>query len=121
MMLLYNFDRNTYFENPNKEYFMKLKDIKWNKNAKKLFKKIDKIKSAFQRTCSGEIFDENPDDGYPFSSGFDADVWRCWIFLAGCSAVNNNRDTIIAEDVVCACRTYFKLRSEEHTSELQSH
>jgi|UPI0006CF9E30 hypothetical protein len=107
--LLNEFDMDIYFENPDKEYFMKLKALKWDKKAKKLFNKIDKYHDKFRQTCIEEVFDENPDDGYPIMWGFGADVWRCWIFLSGCSAVNNDREVMVVDDVVCACKTYFKL------------
>lgn len=110
MKLLNDFDMDISFENPDKEYFIKLKNLKWDKKAKMIFNKIDKVRLDFETTCIEEVFDENPDDGYPISMGsFDSDVWRCWIFLSGCSAVNNDREVMVVDDVVCACKTYFKL------------
>lgn len=110
MKLLNDFDTDISFENPDKEYFMKLKALKWDKKAKKLFNIIYKIYKNFTITCIHDVFDENPDDGYPISMGsFDSNVWRCWIFLSGCSAVNNDREVMVVDDVVCACKTYFKL------------
>ncbi|WP_157082432.1 hypothetical protein, partial [Methanobrevibacter cuticularis] len=39
MILLDNFDKNIDFNYPNKDYFVKLKNLKWNKEAKKLLNK----------------------------------------------------------------------------------
>jgi hypothetical protein len=34
--------------------------------------------------------------------------WKVLIFLSGCSAVNNGRDVMGFDDVICATETYFK-------------
>lgn len=43
MVLLYDFDRDIPFNPPSKDYFLKLKNLKWNKKAKKLLDKILKF------------------------------------------------------------------------------
>ncbi|KZX14754.1 hypothetical protein MBCUT_19470 [Methanobrevibacter cuticularis] len=110
MILLDNFDKNIDFNYPNKDYFVKLKNLKWNKEAKKLLNKIDKIYGKYASTCTDEVFDENPDDGYPILFGiFLSMSWKSLILLTGCSAVNDGRDVMGFDDVVCAFQTYFKL------------
>ncbi|KZX15139.1 hypothetical protein MBCUT_16990 [Methanobrevibacter cuticularis] len=110
MILLDNFDKNIDFNYPNKDYFVKLKNLKWNKEAKKLLNKIENVYNSYRKTYSDEVFDENPDDGYPFTMGsFAAVSWKSLILLTGCSAVNNGKDVMGFDDVVCAFQTYFKL------------
>jgi hypothetical protein len=110
MSLLNNFDKDISFNNPDKEYFMKLKELKFDKNAKKLLSKIYKIYDKYRKTYSDEVFDEDPDAGYPSTMGhFIGNSWKALIFLCGCSAVSNGRDVVIFDDVICAFKTYFKL------------
>ena len=110
MVLLNDFDENIDFDEPDKEYFIKLKNLKWDKGAKKLFKILEKIFDQYSGTSSDEVFDENPDEGYPLLMGiFAASSWSTLIFLCGCSAVNHGRSTMVFEDVICAFKTYFKL------------
>ena len=110
IMLLDDFDNDVNFIGPDKEFFIKLKDLKWDEEAKKLFNKIYKVYDKFEDTCSDEVFDENPDAGYPARMGlFIGTSWKTFIFLSGCSAVHNNREIMNLEDVICAFKTYFKL------------
>lgn len=110
MSLLNNFDKDISFNDPDKEYFMKLKELKFDKNAKKLLSKIYKIYDKYRKTYSDEVFDEDPDAGYPSTMGhFIGNSWKALVFLCGCSAVVNDRDVVIFGDVICAFKTYFKL------------
>ncbi|MDR3063353.1 MAG: hypothetical protein LBU40_04340 [Methanobrevibacter sp.] len=59
IMLLNSFNENIAFIGHDKEYFIKLKNLKWDKEAKNLLKKIYKIYSKFESICSDEIFNEN--------------------------------------------------------------
>lgn len=55
MVLLNNFDKDTGINGPDKEYFMKLKELKFDKNAKKLLSKIYKIYDKYRKTYSDEV------------------------------------------------------------------
>lgn len=109
MVLLYDFDRDIPFNPPSKDYFVKLKNLKWNKKAKKLLDKIFKIFQKFESTISQEINLEDPSTKYSDAYKILFLTAPSLIFLSGCSAVNNGRDIMDFDDVICACRTYFKL------------
>ncbi|MDP2836307.1 MAG: hypothetical protein Q8N97_04935 [Methanobacteriaceae archaeon] len=92
---------------PTTEYFQKLKKLKWqNKDSKILYIKL----TEFTIEIKKYILD------YP-----DLDQVLGWITtyavmenffiinLAGCSAVNDDRSEVMAEDVVKAYKTFFKL------------
>jgi hypothetical protein len=110
MVLFDDFDKDVEVNGPDKEYFMKLKELEFDKNAKKLLSKIYKIYDKYEETYSDEVFDDDPDGGYPSTMGFFIGISRkALIFLCGCSAVSNGRDVVVFEDVICAYKTYFKL------------
>lgn len=110
MILLNDFDKDVEINGPDKEYFMKLKKLKFDKNAKKLLSKIYKIYDKYGKTYSDDVFDYNPDAGYPSTMGiFIGASWKALIFLCCCSAVKNNRDVVVFDDVICAFKIYFKL------------
>ncbi len=98
MSLLDNFDKPVNFQPPDEEFYKKLKDIKWDKTAKKLYGKIHRIyrNIAVVRWVSD-------------SSTFGNGEHRLLTFLAACNAVNQGRDKISSEDVVVAHKTYLKL------------
>ncbi|MBZ9570225.1 hypothetical protein KQY27_01520 [Methanobrevibacter sp. TMH8] len=110
MVLLDDFDKDIIFNGPDKEYFIRLKGLEFDKNAKKLLNKIDKIYNKYMTTNSDEVFDENPNAGYPSAIGIFIGVSdKALVFLCCCSAVVNNRAVVILDDVICAFKTYFKL------------
>ncbi|MEN4017399.1 MAG: hypothetical protein PQ975_02195 [Methanobacterium sp.] len=98
MSLLDDFDKPKDYPAPDEEFYQKLKKIKWDKQGKKLFKKIDRIRGdiGVVRWVS---------DSSTFETGENYSL----TFLAACNAVNHTRDKILAEDVVVAYKTYLKL------------
>jgi hypothetical protein len=110
MVLFDDFGEDVEVNGPDKEYFMKLKELEFDKNAKKLLSKIYKIYDKYRKTYSDEVFDDDPDGGYPSTMGFFLGASnQALIFLCSCSAVSNGRDVVIFDDVICAYKTYFKL------------
>ena len=69
----------------------------------------------FDKVCFfkiDEILSENPNMSYPVIVGtFFAATLGTLILLSGCSAVNNGREVMNSDDVICAFNTYFKLLS----------
>lgn len=98
MSLLDDFDKSINFQPPDEEFYKKLKDIKWDKTAKKLFGKIDRIRGDIANVRWGTK-----------SSTFGNGENFTLIFLAACNAVNQSRDKIVSEEVVLAYKTYLKL------------
>ena len=98
MSLLDNFDKFGEFQKPDKEFYQKLKKIKWNKTGKKLFWKLYDIRGAINLRRWGTETDV-------FESGENFAL----TFLAACNAVHNDRDKMLKEDVVRAYKTYLKL------------
>ncbi len=99
MSLLDDFDKPGDFEKPDKEFYQKLKKIKWEKPGQKLYKKLSKLKFKIQLV----IF--RTSDPTTFESGENFAL----TFLAACNSVNHNRDTILKEDMIIAYKTYLKL------------
>lgn len=97
MSLLDNFDKPINYQLPNEEFYQKLRTIKWDKQAKKLHKKIYDI-----------LYHLN-DVRWGGSSTFSNGENFALTFLAACNAVNQGRNKILPEDVVVAHRTYLKL------------
>ncbi|MEN6592046.1 MAG: hypothetical protein ABFC12_02230 [Methanobacterium sp.] len=88
---------------PTPEYFQKLRKVRWDKKAKKLYEKL----TALMRETMELVLD------YPTLIEWDA-TYRSTedLFihlLTGCSAVNDGRVEIEAEDVIRAYKTFFKL------------
>lgn len=98
MSLLDDFDKPINFQPPDEEFYKKLKDVKWDKTAKKLFGKIDRLRGHI-----GVV--KWVSDSSTFGTGENYSL----TFLAACSAVNNGRNKILTEDVVVAYKTYLKL------------
>ncbi len=98
MCTLGNFDKPISFQSPDEEFYKKLKKIKWDKQAKKLFGKIRNIRYHIKDVRWGGK-----------SSTFDTTEYFAIIFLATCNAVNQGRNKILPEDVVVAHKTYFNL------------
>lgn len=99
MSLLDDFDKPGDFEKPDKEFYQKLKGIKWEKTGKKLYKKLSNLKFKIQLV----IF--RTSDPTTFESGENFAL----TFLAACNSVNHDRDIILKEDMIIAYKTYLKL------------
>jgi len=114
---------------PLEEFFTKLKEVKWeNKKVNKFFKKLSKIRADLLYEKRRSKFYSNPT--FPplhrvtwiiyatiFPRGntdspyfdFQATEDAFLLFLAGCSAVNDNRIKINENDVIKAYKIYHKL------------
>lgn len=104
MALLDDFDKPVNFQAPDEEFYKKLKDIKWDKEGRKLHKKIYDI-----------LYHLNDVRWGGKSSTFSNGENFALTFLAACNAVNQGRNKILSEDVVVAYRTYFKLLNTDIT------
>ncbi|WP_414470435.1 hypothetical protein [Methanobacterium sp. ACI-7] len=104
MALLDDFDKPISFQPPDEEFYKKLKDIKWDKQAKKLFGKIDRLRGQIATVRWGST-----------SSTFGTTENFALTFLAACNVVNQNRNKILNEDVIVAYRTYLKLLDTDIT------
>lgn len=104
MSLLDNFDRHREFEKPDKEFYQKLRKIKWDKTGKKLSGELGSIRIAIRVNKWGTGTDV-------FGSGENFAL----TFLAACNAVNHGRNKILPEDVVMAYNTYLKLLNTDIT------
>ncbi|MBI5679835.1 MAG: hypothetical protein HZC47_02935 [Methanobacterium sp.] len=94
------FDEVTETPEPTAEYFQKLGKVKWkDKKTKKLLGKTIRL--------YGSIHTEKW--GIREGGNLTVSEEKFLLLLAGCSAVNNNRDKINMEDIIIAYRTYFKL------------
>ena len=98
MSLLDNFDKPLNFQPPDEEFYKKLKNIKWDKTAKKLFGKIHRI---YRNIAVVKWVSD--------SSTFGNGEHHLLVFLAACNAVNQGRNKILPEDVVVANRAHLKL------------
>ncbi len=103
MSLLSNFDRPVDFQPPDEEFYKKLKSIEWDKEGKKLHKKIYDI-----------LYHLN-DVRFEGSATFSNGEYFAMTFLAACSAVKHNRDKILPEDVVMGYKTFLKLLNTDIT------
>jgi hypothetical protein len=98
MSLLDDFDEPVNFQPPDKNFYQKLKKIKWNNGGKKLFWKLYDIRGAINLRRWGTETDV-------FESGENFAL----TFLAACNAVHQDRDKMLEDDVVRAYKTYLKL------------
>ena len=98
MSSLNNFNTVNEYKAPDEEFYKKLKQIKWDKTGKKLFKGMSDLKFEI----SFEIFRSGFSS---FGTGEDFAL----TFLAACNAVNQSRNKILPEDMVIAYKTYLKL------------
>ena len=98
MSLLDDFDKPVNFKTPDEEFYKKLKNIKWDKQGKKLYKKILVIIRDIALVRWGTK-----------SSTFGNGEHRLLTFLAACNAVNQGRNKILPEDVIVAHKTHLKL------------
>ena len=104
MSLLDDFDKPGGFEKPDKEFYQKLKKIKWDKMGKKLFYRLSNILTAIQ-------VDKWGTDSSTFGTGENFAL----TFLAACNAVNQCRNKILPEDMIKAYKTYLKLLDTDIT------
>ncbi|WP_424355476.1 hypothetical protein [Methanobacterium sp. MBAC-LM] len=98
MSLLDDFDKPVNFQPPDEDFYKKLKDIEWDKQGKKLYKKILVIIRDITLVRWGTK-----------SSTFGNGEHRLLTFLAACNAINQGKDKILAEDVVVAHKAHLKL------------
>jgi len=98
MSLLNDFDKSVNFQSPDEEFYNKLKDVKWDKTAKKLFGKIDRLRGNIATVRWGST-----------SSTFGTTENFALTFLAACNAIHHNRDRMLKEDIIVAYKTYLKL------------
>ena|GEM_PF-6126844 len=93
------FDEVSDVPKPTKEYIQKLKQIKWaSEESKNFFKKIRHVMMYISLT----VFSSLP-------MRFTGTEMFFNVLLAGCNAVNDDRDMITKEDMVIAYGTYLKL------------
>ncbi len=97
------FDEVLEVPEPTNEFFIKLKNAKWNdKKTKKFFDKLRRIRSdAIQYILWSDFSVRH--------SKFLATESYFLLFLSDCSAVNNDNDKIEQKNIIIAYKTYFKL------------
>lgn len=98
IFLLENFDKNIPTPEPNAQFFKNLSKLKWEKNGKKLFKKLDDL--AYVR-----LYNKWPESNVSFNVSERALIR----FLSGCSAVLNGHKQIKTNDILHGHETYLKL------------
>jgi hypothetical protein len=87
------------YEVPDEGYYRKLKQMKWDTQGKRLFKKLEDMR--------GKVMVDR--DWGSASSTFQTGEMFMLGFLAACNAVNHQRNSMLPEDVIIAYKTYFKL------------
>jgi len=88
---------------PTPEYFQKLRKVRWDKKAKKLYEKLTRLMLETQ-----DLVCEHT--GFTVWNSYYAPTEDVFIqVLSACSAVNDGRVEIEAEDVIRAYKTFFKL------------
>ncbi|KAF5067442.1 hypothetical protein DSECCO2_253100 [anaerobic digester metagenome] len=98
MVLLDDFDSSVGFHPPDEDFYRKLKNIKWDKNAKKLYGGILRIIRDITLVKWGT-------NSSTFGSGENFTL----TFLAACNAVVHGRNKILPEDVSISHKTHLKL------------
>lgn len=100
------FDKTLNIPKPTEQFFKRLKKLRWkDKSTKKLFKKLSDLRTY----AAYGIF-----KGVQFINLLATED-DFILFLAGCSSVNNDREFIDENDVICAYKTYFKLLKTDIT------
>lgn len=84
------------------DFFKGLKNVKWNKNASKLFEKLFSIQFDVISLIITDVFS---DIRVKILDGYRSTL----TLLVACTAVKNNREKMEYEDVICAFRTFYKL------------
>jgi hypothetical protein len=87
------------YEVPDEGYYRKLKQMKWDTQGKRLFKKLEDMR--------GKVMVDR--DWGSASSTFQTGEMFMLGFLAACNALNHKRNSMLPEDVIISYNTYFKL------------
>ena len=97
------FDEVEEVPEPTAEFFQKLKETRMtSEQTKELEQKIGLVLMHIGGEILGMGFEDSFEDYWPTMSLFNQ-------FLAGCSAVQYDREEIMDEDIIRAYRTFFKL------------
>lgn len=100
---LENFDKISVVPRFTEEFFIKLKNVKWQDNeTRSFYRKLNELRNHFKIEIFGVSY-------IVFHSRFSTTENVFLLFLAGSSAVNNGREFINKEDLVRAYKAYFKL------------
>ncbi|NYB27175.1 MAG: hypothetical protein HVN34_07580 [Methanobacteriaceae archaeon] len=101
-----NFDKISDWPQPTVEFFKKLKEISWeNKDIKTFSNRLGLLKVNMTVTSFG----------LPKYAHFSTIEKKLIELIAGCNAVNDNRDCINKEDIVIGYKTYLKLLNTDVT------
>jgi hypothetical protein len=110
MFDLDNFDKINKIPEINEEFFLKLKELKWQDNeSEEIYKNLTDSMFFVSETIFGSGFFGGTPGGFAGTEMFFT------LFLAGCSAINRRRDEINQFDIVRAYKTYFKLLKTDIT------
>ncbi|KZX12929.1 hypothetical protein [Methanobrevibacter curvatus] len=102
MVLLNEFDKDIHLDTMDVDFFRSLDAVRWNKDAKKLFKKMVWVLLDIPGLIIATLFSDIISDIFS--------TYRTTLtVLVTCSAVKNNRNIMEYEDVICAFKTFFKL------------
>ncbi|MBU4534239.1 MAG: hypothetical protein KKF16_00040 [Euryarchaeota archaeon] len=100
------FDETLNVPKTDKEYLIALKNLRWkNSDTTKLLKKLNYVKSLIGQNRFR----------LTYQIGIQRAEDKFMLFIAGCSAVNNERNEISEDDVIKAYQTYFKLINTDIT------
>ena len=103
------FDEVEEVPEPTAEFFKKLKETRMiREQTKELEQKIKLVLMHVEGEIFGMNFGDSDDDYWPTMSLFIQ-------FLAGCSAVQHNREEIMDEDIIRAYKTFFKIMKTDVT------
>ena len=100
-----NFDETIDVPQPSADFLKKLKNVQYGHSTKKFSKKLLHLKDQYEFTSFG--LPKYVHLGL-IEEGFIE-------LMAGCSAVNNNRNHITKEDIVIGYKTYIKLLNSDVT------
>ncbi|MDO9043723.1 MAG: hypothetical protein Q7U35_00265 [Methanobacteriaceae archaeon] len=110
MFDLDNFDKIKKTPEINEQFFLKLKELKWQDNeSEEIYKNLTDSMFFVSETIFGSGFFGGTPGGFTGTEMFFT------LFLAGCSAINRGRDEINQFDIVRAYKTYFKLLKTDIT------
>jgi len=102
MVLLDDFDMDISFNPVAEDFFRGLDCVEWNKDAKKLFKKMVSLQLDIAGLVIATLFSDILGDVF-------ATYRTTLTMLTTCSAVKDNRDVMVFDDVICAFKTFLKL------------
>ncbi|KZX12932.1 hypothetical protein [Methanobrevibacter curvatus] len=106
MVLLDEFDKDVSLDTVGVDFFRSLDAVVWNKDAKKLFKKIVPIFLDIADLIIATLFSDILSDIF-------TNYRTTLTVLVTCSAVKNNRNIIEYEDIICALKTFYKLTNAD--------